>query len=56
MLDRQHGEVIFVCDNCDDILRTGEDEFELAMNELREAGWSNERIGREWLHLCGACQ
>lgn len=56
MLDRQFGEIIFVCDDCDAHLRTGEDDFELALHELRSAGWTNEKVGREWVHLCGACQ
>ena len=38
-LDRIHGEVVFICDTCDDSLATNEREFEDALVCLREAGW-----------------
>ena len=56
MLDRQFGKIIFVCDDCDDTLCTDENEFEPARQAFRDAGWKAELVGREWVHLCGACQ
>lgn len=55
-LDRVHGDVVFICDTCDETLDTGEHEFEDARVVLREAGWQTRRERGDWLHECPGCQ
>lgn len=55
--ERIKGEVVFVCDDCDDILETGTYEFEMAHTIRREAGWSarQDRAGGPWRRRCDDC-
>lgn len=52
MIDRQHGEVVFECDSCNETLPTGETEFGDAMALFRREGWRAEKVGEDWTHLC----
>lgn len=56
MIDRQHGEIVFCCDGCDETLETGESEWADAMAQFRRDGWRSEKVGAEWTHLCADCQ
>lgn len=56
MIDRQHGEIVFECDGCDETIETGEPEWNDAMAEFRRADWRSEKVGSEWTHLCPDCQ
>lgn len=56
MIDRQHGEIIFECDDCGDTLETGESEWVDAQAEFRREGWRAQNLSGEWLHLCADCR
>jgi hypothetical protein len=54
-VDRIKGEVVFICDECDDTLETGEDDFTEARATLQHEGWSTQKSGPDWLHYCVGC-
>ena len=56
MIDRQHGEIIYECDACDETLDTGESEWADAMSVFRANAWRAEKVGSDWTHLCPNCQ
>lgn len=56
MIDRQHGEITFECDACDETLATGESEWADAQVYFRNDGWKAEKVGSEWTHLCPKCR
>lgn len=55
MIDRQHGEIIFSCDDCDDTMETGEDDFHVALAIVKREGWTVRQVSGEWLHRCPSC-
>lgn len=54
-IERQHGEVIFICDECDDTCETGERDFETALAIAKSEGWLTMREGDDWTHICPTC-
>jgi hypothetical protein len=55
-VERVKGELVFTCDECDDTLETGTDEFAEGLQELKDAGWGTGRTGTTWVHRCPTCQ
>jgi len=55
MIDRQHGQVVFECDDCGQTLETGESDFGDAMNAYKDEGWRSKKERTGWLHLCPDC-
>ena len=55
MLDRQHGKIVFECDDCGAVLETGESDFSDAVSAMRDAGWTSRKIGDVWTHKCEEC-
>ena len=57
MLDRQHGNIIFICDECQDDLDTGTSNFDAARSALKQHLWiSIKDSNGEWTHVCKDCQ
>lgn len=56
MIERTNGMIWFTCDACPEELDTGERDFAGANAERKRAGWSAEKVGEDWLHLCPDCQ
>lgn len=56
MIDRQHGAVIFECDNCSEVLETGEDDFMAALAVMRRENWKAVKVGDDWVHSCPECR
>lgn len=56
MMDRQHGQLVFECDNCDETLETDEGDFSEALAVFRRANWKAEKVGLDWVHTCPACR
>jgi hypothetical protein len=56
VLDRVKGNIVFICDDCDDHLDTGEDDFAEARAELKAAGWATTKENDEWVHRCPECK
>lgn len=61
-VDRQHGKLLFICDECGDHIDTGETEWIDALKVMREAHWGRRaravRIDndtKQWVHLCQDC-
>lgn len=50
--DRQHGFVVFVCDECEIEFDSQQREWDEAMAAFREAGWTARMIDKEWMHAC----
>ena len=55
MIDREYGKFIPTCDVCGEIL-TAQDEFSDAVEDIKDQGWSANKIDGEWVHLCPDCQ
>lgn len=55
MIDRQHNEIVYECDACDETLETGESEWSDAKRDFDRAGWRAEKVGQDWTHLCPQC-
>lgn len=56
MMTRIHGKIVFECDECSDLLDTGEGEFQEALTALRDAGWRAHKAGADWCHECDQCR
>jgi hypothetical protein len=56
MIDRQHNEITYECDACDETLATGQSEFADAHAMFRREGWKAEKVGDEWVHTCPRCR
>lgn len=59
MLDRQHGDIIFECDRCMEVLETGTGNFDAALNFMKQQGWRSvpdPKEKGEWNHFCGGCK
>lgn len=56
MIERQDGTIQFVCDACPEHLETGDTDFAAANVTRRGEGWTTEKVGPEWLHLCPGCR
>lgn len=53
--ERIKGEVVFICDDCDDALETGTGDFQAAQIELRSADWRAYKDDDVWRHICLDC-
>lgn len=50
------GPITFACDECGDEHDTDEDNFGLALADMKEAGWWLKKDeGGSWSHLCKEC-
>lgn len=57
MLNREAGEIVFICDGCNDALETGERDFDDALAVFRDnPGWQVRRQGNDWQHYCPDCR
>lgn len=56
MLERIHGLVVFMCDECDDELETETSDFTEARQMLDREGWRTSKVGDEWVHHCPDCR
>lgn len=56
MIQREGGNVAFVCDACPETLITDSDDFAEANAARKRAGWKTEKVGDDWLHLCPSCK
>lgn len=56
MIDRQGGCVVFECDACDEVLDTGEDDFQTALAQMKRERWKVEKVGSDWVHTCPSCR
>lgn len=50
--DGYNGPITFECDVCNNDLDTECDDFQDAINLLKEEGWVTRKINNEWFHLC----
>lgn len=54
--ERQHGKIIFSCDECGEVLDTPHSDFGQALSHMKHEGWKPERAAGTWRHLCPDCQ
>lgn len=56
-IDRVHGEVCLICDECDEYYETGEKDFYTAVELAKNDGWSVifDDDTRSYIHLCNDC-
>jgi len=56
-IHKNRGKISFECDSCDEVLDTGETNFDQARASLREENWKvKKEIDGEWYHLCPECR
>ena len=55
MIERQHGKLIFMCDECSDESESF-DSFDEGLAEIKREGWliTKDSDG-EWMHVCPDC-
>jgi len=52
--DGYNGPIDFECDECGEILETGDDDFKTALAMAKDDnGWIIRKIGEVWHHFCG---
>lgn len=56
MLDRQKGNIIWQCDECNETLDTGTSDFDAAKNLLKRERWAVEKVDDTWEHFCPDCK
>jgi Fe2+ or Zn2+ uptake regulation protein len=56
-IDKQHGHIIFMCDECNDDFETDSHDFMTALGRVKEEDWVVKRNDddTEWLHICPDC-
>lgn len=54
-IERQHGEIIFECDECGDTLDTFTKRFDDALAVLNDAGWMAVKVDDHYEHVCDKC-
>jgi hypothetical protein len=54
-ITRNHREIVFECDNCNELIETGEEEFHPAYQLAKDEGWKAQKSGSEWVHYCPDC-
>jgi hypothetical protein len=54
-VDRQKGDVVFVCDACNEVLETNTSDWDSALNMLRRQHWRSRKEDDEWVHYCDKC-
>jgi hypothetical protein len=47
------GPIDFECDECGEVLETGDDEFKTALEMAKDEGWYIRNLNGEWHHFCG---
>ena len=55
-IDRQHGNISFSCDSCNDSIGTELSDFVDAWNFAKREGWKAQKIGKDWVHACPHCE
>ncbi len=55
MIDRQGGQIIFCCDECDETYESGTHEFNEAWTIAKRDGWRAYKLGEDWMHECPGC-
>lgn len=55
MLEKNGPTFEVTCDFCPNDLDTGEDDFHMAVTELKLKGWRVFKKDGEWVHKCAAC-
>lgn len=55
MIERQGGNVVFICDTCEKRFETHTDEWADALGMVKREGWKIEKVGRDWVHGCEEC-
>jgi len=56
MIDKQAGAYVISCDSCDEVLETEAEDFDSAIQEMKEQGWKSVKTDRGWEHMCPQCQ
>lgn len=56
MLTREYGKIVFECDRCGGTLDTNTAEWSEALHEFTLDGWRATKYGKDWTHLCDACE
>jgi hypothetical protein len=56
MLDRQYGGIVFECDSCQEVLKTGTCVFDDARAMMQHREWKAQKIGDVWIRACPNCE
>lgn len=53
---RDHGKIVFECDECGDTFESGTSDFEEALHKAKhDQDWLVTKEGQTWLHICPSC-
>jgi hypothetical protein len=56
-VERQHGMILFICDNCGEDFDSDTDEFMEAVTALKDEGWKiAKNEDDDWVHFCPGCK
>jgi hypothetical protein len=56
MMKRLGSDYLFECDECGDVLETGEADFDDAISFMKQMEWCSRRDGKIWQHRCMGCE
>jgi hypothetical protein len=48
-------EIVFECDECGDNLETGTNDWDEALDYMRDNDWTAQKIDDVWCHFCFGC-
>jgi len=54
-LTRASGIVYFECDTCGETFDVNDEDFATTWNAAKRDGWTTRKVGKDWIHTCGAC-
>lgn len=54
-VEREYGNIVFICDECGDDLNTGTKDWEEAKEIAGDEGWVPIPDGNTWIHCCPDC-
>jgi len=52
---RNHQNLEFECDGCDELFESNESDFSLAWSMAKRDNWITRKIGSDWHHYCPNC-
>jgi predicted RNA-binding Zn-ribbon protein involved in translation (DUF1610 family) len=54
-IHRDHGNVVFECDGCDDTFTIDDPDFSVSWAAAKRDDWITRKLGSEWHHYCPNC-
>jgi len=55
MIHRNHGDISFECDFCEETFDTNQADWNTAWNMAKRDGWRSKKVDSQWEHFCPKC-